>query len=249
MTARAFVVALLGAESTGKTTLAADIGAALASRGDLRVEVVGEALREFCDANGRTPRRDEQASIAAAQTERIESASARADIVVADTSALMIAVYSDFVFADRSLYARALAAQQRADLTLVTALDLPWRADGLQRDGAHVRAPVDALLRAALTGAGIAFSTIAGVGTARLDAALQAIDAALGRQARRSERALIRAASAQAVPPRRTKKITAVPSTRLTETSQRIASSAAAPSAHRAATTAASRRGNSTFLM
>ena len=178
MSERAFVVALLGAESTGKTTLAVEIGAALAARG-LRVAVVGEALREFCDANARTPRRDEQEAIAALQSERIEAAAASAGIVVADTSALMIAVYSDLVFADRSLYASAIAAQRRCDLTLVTALDLPWRADGLQRDGAHVRAPVDALLRAALADGSIAFTTIAGVGERRVDAALRAIDEAL----------------------------------------------------------------------
>ena len=178
MSERAFVVALLGAESTGKTTLAAEVGAVLAARGR-RVEVVGEALREFCDRQARTPRRDEQAAIAAAQSERIDAAAGRAEIVVADTSALMIAVYSDFVFADESLYASALAAQRRCDLTLVTALDLPWRPDGLQRDGAHVRAPVDALLRAALAGAGIAVTTVDGVGTDRAEAALRAIDAAL----------------------------------------------------------------------
>lgn len=178
MSGRAFVVALLGAESTGKTTLAADIGAALAARG-LRVAVAGEVLREFCDAHARTPRREEQAAIAAAQSERIEGAAARHEIVVADTSALMIAVYSDFVFADGSLYVDAIGAQRRCDLTLVTALDLPWRADGLQRDGAHVRAPVDALLRAALDDAAIAFTTIAGTGSERVEAALRAIDAAL----------------------------------------------------------------------
>ena len=178
ISARGFVVALLGAESTGKTTLAAEIGSALAARG-LSTAVVGEALREFCDANARTPRRDEQAAIAAAQSERIDGAAARHDVVVADTSALMIAVYSDFVFADRSLYAGALAAQRRCDLTLVTALDLPWQPDGLQREGAHVRAPVDALLRAALAGAQIAFTTIAGAGDERVAAALRAIDAAL----------------------------------------------------------------------
>ena len=183
MSERGFVVALLGAESTGKTTLAAEIGAALAAQ-DLRVAVVGEALREFCDANGRTPRRDEQAAIAAAQSARIETAAARHDIVVADTSALMIAVYSDFVFADASLYPSALAAQRRFDLTLVTELDLPWQPDGLQRDGAHVRAPVDALLRSALAGADIAFTTIAGIGRERVEAALRAIDAALAAHAR-----------------------------------------------------------------
>jgi nicotinamide riboside kinase len=185
MSGRAFVIVLLGAESTGKTTLAAEIGAALAARGR-RVEVVAEALREFCDRHARTPRRDEQQAIAAAQSERIDVATARAEIVVADTSALMVAVYSDFVFADDSLYASALAAQRRADLTLITALDLPWRADGLQRDGAHVRAPVDALLRAALATAGIAFATIAGSGRDRRDAALRTIDAALALRAGRA---------------------------------------------------------------
>lgn len=178
MSERAFVVALLGAESTGKTTLAQEIGAALAARG-LSVAVVAEVLREFCDAQARTPRRNEQAAIAAAQSERIDAAAARHEIVVADTSAMMIAIYSDLVFADASLYASALAAQRRCDLTLVTALDLPWQSDGLQRDGAHVRAPVDALLRTALAGAGISFTTIAGVGDERVAAALRAIDAAL----------------------------------------------------------------------
>lgn len=177
MNAPAFVVALLGAESTGKTTLASEIGAALATRG-LRVEVVGEELREFCDRHARTPRRDEQAAIAAAQTARIDDAAARAEIVVADTTALMIAVYSDVVFGDASLYESALAAQRRVDLTLITALDLPWRADGLQRDGAHVREPVDALLRAALAADGVAGTTISGLGARRRDAALQAIDSA-----------------------------------------------------------------------
>jgi nicotinamide riboside kinase len=174
----AFVVTLLGAESSGKTTLARELGAALARRG-IEVAVVAEALREFCDAAARTPRADEQAGIAAQQSERIDLAAARADVVVADTSALMIAVYSELVFGDTGLYDAALARQRTYQLTLVTALDLPWQADGLQREGAHVRAPVDALLRAALSRAGIAFTTIAGHGEARPAAALRAIDAAL----------------------------------------------------------------------
>jgi nicotinamide riboside kinase len=178
MSGRAFVVALLGAESTGKTTLAGELGNRLAARGST-VEVVAEALREFCALQARTPRREEQAAIAAEQTARIEAAAERAEFVVADTTALMIAVYSDFLFADPSLYDAALAAQRRVDLTLVTALDVPWRADGLQRDGEHVREPVDALLRAALARAGIASTTVAGLGEARVVAALAAIDSAL----------------------------------------------------------------------
>lgn len=40
------------------------------------------------------------------------------------------------------------------DVTLLTATDLPWQADGAQPDGPHVRAPVDALVRAALQRSG-----------------------------------------------------------------------------------------------
>jgi len=172
---RAFVVALLGAESTGKTTLAHDLGIALAARGE-DVVVVGEFLREFCDAEGRTPRREEQRAIAAEQSRRIESAAARAAVVVADTSAVMVAVYSEIVFGDTSLLAESLAAHRRCDLTLLTTLDLPWLPDGLQRDGPHVRAPVDERVQAALRSAGIDFTRVAGVGAQRLDHALRIID-------------------------------------------------------------------------
>ena len=173
----AFVVALLGSESTGKTTLAGALGAALRERG-LRVGVVDEALREFCELHGRVPLQAEQAGIAAAQSDRIDAAVAAGhEVVIADTTALTIAVYSDLVYADRSLYAAALAEQARYPLTLLTALDLPWQADGLQRTGAHVQAPVDALLSGALEQAGIGFQRIGGHGPARLSAALAAFDA------------------------------------------------------------------------
>ena len=47
------------------------------------------------------------------------------------------------------------------------------------RDGAHIREPVDAKLRAALARGAIANATTAGAGPARVAAALAAIDAAL----------------------------------------------------------------------
>ena len=172
--ARGFVIALLGAESTGKTTLAEAIAQALRADGH-SVVGVAEYLREFCDAKRRTPRHDEQAHIAGMQTQRIAEAAREVEVVVADTTALMIAVYSEKVFGDTSLYASALEAHRAIDLTLVTALDLPWQADGLQRDGPQVREPVDALLRAALARGGIGYSVVSGNGPARLNAALKAV--------------------------------------------------------------------------
>lgn len=165
------VIAIVGAESTGKTTLAAALHERLAAEGR-RVALVGEVLREFCAHHGRTPLLDEQAAIAAEQTRRIEQAAQSHDVVVADTTALMIAVYSDYVFGDRSLYEVAERDHLRlASFTLLTALDLPWEADGVQRDGPHVREPVDALVRQALLRSGAAHAIVAGHGDARHDVA------------------------------------------------------------------------------
>lgn len=171
-------VGLLGAESTGKSELAVALVAALTAQGCSAV-VVGEYLREFCETHGRTPLQSEQAHIAQVQTDRIQQAAQQFDIVVADTTALMIAVYSDLVFADKSVYADALQAHCACDITLLTALDLPWQADGLQRDGPQVREPVDALLRAALAGASIDHSVVFGTGPARLESALKVVRRAL----------------------------------------------------------------------
>jgi nicotinamide riboside kinase len=178
MNGRGAVIAVLGAESTGKTTLCGALGAAFAAEGH-DVVVVDEYLREFCDRHGRTPLREEQAAIAAEQTRRIEAAAARHAVVIADTTALMIAVYSDHVFGDRTLYASVEQTQRFCEATLLTALDLPWQADGHQREGPHVRAPVDAKVRAALGRSGVAYSVIGGVGGARLAAARAAVERAL----------------------------------------------------------------------
>jgi nicotinamide riboside kinase len=143
------IIALLGAESTGKTALAHALALQLQLQGKDAV-AVDEYLREWCAAHGRTPHQHEQAGIAAEQQQRIAAAAAQHSVVVADTTALMTAVYSDYVFADRSLYAQAAAQHALCDMTLVTGLDVPWQPDGIQRDGEHARAPVDRLLRDAL---------------------------------------------------------------------------------------------------
>ena len=126
---RAFVIGIVGAESSGKTQLARALHARLAAKG-LGAALVGEALRDFCDERLRTPRQAEQ-------------------------------------------------AHRRCDLTLLTALDLPWQADGLQRDGAHVREPVDALIRSALQRMAQPFAVVAGSGDARLRSAWRAVRFAL----------------------------------------------------------------------
>jgi nicotinamide riboside kinase len=168
-------IAIVGAESTGKTTLASQLAPRLAQDTGLRVAWVPELLREWCDRVGRTPLAHEQASILRAQHERIEAAAAAHDVVVCDTTALMTAVYSRLIFEDRTLDERALALHRRVALTLVTALDLPWVADGHQRDGEHVREPVDALLRELLLAHRLPWAVIGGAGPERVQQAANAV--------------------------------------------------------------------------
>jgi nicotinamide riboside kinase len=173
-----FVVTLLGAESTGKTTLAHRLAARLRDEGH-DVAMVEEYLREFCTLHGRTPLVEEQQAIAREQTRRIADAAERHAVVVADTHALMVAVYSELVFGDTGLYDDALADLPRDGLVLLTTNDLPWVDDGLFRDGPHVRGPVDAMLRAALARAGLGYAVVSGSGEARTESALRAVRHAL----------------------------------------------------------------------
>ena len=168
-------IAIVGAESTGKTALAQALAGRLAELAGSRCTWVGEWLREWCEREGRTPRPDEQAAIAEHQHRLIDAAAADHEVVICDTTALMTAVYSDLLFDDRSLAAYAIAQQRRCDLTLLTALDIAWVADGLQRDGPQVRGPVDDRVRALLIGHQIPWSLVSGQGQARLEAAVDAV--------------------------------------------------------------------------
>jgi nicotinamide riboside kinase len=171
-------IALLGAESTGKTQLAGELAAHWSARG-YKVAIVTEVLREWCMREGRTPRPEEQMPIAQEQQRRVDEAANTHQIVIADTTALMVAIYSAMLFKDGTLYNFALERQRTYDATLVTGLDIPWVADGLQRDGPHVREPVDALVRDALAQAGVPYRVIYGSGSQRLSNALAAIASAV----------------------------------------------------------------------
>jgi nicotinamide riboside kinase len=165
-------IAIVGAESTGKSGLTKALAGVLQSRGH-SVQTVDEVLRSWCERESRTPLAHEQMGIAQAQAQAVMRIPQ--GMVIADTTPLMTAVYSHLLFEDESLYPMALAHQAWFDTTLVTGLDLPWVADGLQRDGPQVRGPVDTLVRQALERAGIAYRVVYGSGHQRLNNALLAL--------------------------------------------------------------------------
>lgn len=142
---------------------------------------VPEHLRAFCDQQGRTPMMDEQAGIMRAQFEHEEQVAAQARqadraYVFCDSAPLLTAIYSDHYFSDRSLFDCAQALHARYALTLVLGPDLPWLPDGMQRDGALVRAAVHTRIQRELQAMHVPQIEVAGLGEERLQAAILAVE-------------------------------------------------------------------------
>jgi nicotinamide riboside kinase len=172
------LICLIGAECTGKTTLAQSLAQEFVGRW------VPERLRLFCDAMGRTPLQHEQIDILQQQTHDEVAALAEAKCnqqryVFCDTAPLLTAVYSEFVFGDTSLYPRARELHARYALTLVLEPDLPWIADGLQRDGAYVQRPIHAKILQELQHMGRPFYPVSGSGELRTVLARAAVHAGI----------------------------------------------------------------------
>jgi nicotinamide riboside kinase len=171
-------IALLGAESTGKTALAAALATHLRKTGH-GVTVVPEVLREWCEREQREPRPEEHLPIAREQEARADAAATLAQVVIADTTALMVAIYGAILFDGDPLLEFALERQRGYELTLLTGLDLPWVADGLQRIGPDVRERIDEQIRGLLARARVPYRVVYGHGQERLRHAIAALPAAL----------------------------------------------------------------------
>ncbi|MGI4846745.1 MAG: AAA family ATPase [Janthinobacterium lividum] len=181
-------VALLGAESTGKSTLAEALAARHGSAW------VPEYLREFVAHHGRVPLEHEQWPIARCQQQREEQAAralaARTDVpggtasawLFCDTTPLMTALYSAHYFQRVDAPLAALASTHSYALTIVTPPDTPWVADGLQRESDDVRQMMHRRLLAMLAQRGICYTLASGPLPQRLATVAQALALVLARE-------------------------------------------------------------------
>lgn len=168
------LIAILGAESTGKTTLAQVLAAHFNS------PWVAEYLRDFCNEKNRTPRRDEQRHIMEVQVAREQRAlnfatAHHAPYVFCDTAPLLTAIYSEYVFADTSLYAEANTLHARYPFTIVLTPDIEWVEDGLQRAGEHVRGDIHRLIKHSLGAIDAAMVEVSGEGELRTRNAMEGL--------------------------------------------------------------------------
>jgi nicotinamide riboside kinase len=158
MSAAPLRVAIVGAASSGKSTLAEG----LARRH--HTLWVPEYLREFVDTEGRVPVAGDQFHIAATQRAREDAAAPNAGrYLFCDTTPLMTAIYSRLYFGGIDAQLAPLADAHARDYarTLVTAPDIPWVADA-QRESAEVCAIIHRMLLDELAARGIPYLLVSG---------------------------------------------------------------------------------------
>lgn len=132
-------VCVVGAESTGKTTLAQDLAAHFDT---VWVPEYGReySARKLAAGGGHDFRPEEFAHIAARQCASEDEAARRANkLLVCDTDAFATSVWHRRYLGARSPEVEGLAARhRRPDLYLLTDVNTPFVQDGT-RDGEHVR--------------------------------------------------------------------------------------------------------------
>ena len=162
-------IAILGAECTGKTTLAQKLTEIYRNR--FPSGFVPEAVRLFVEENNRTPKEEEQAGIAL-QQKKLESELAAQLILehqdpefvflFCDTTPLLTGIYSVIIFGATDTTVKKLAQDHDYDLTLFTQIDFPWKSDGIMRDSPLAQAKVHYRIQAKLDDLQIPYEIISG---------------------------------------------------------------------------------------
>ena len=180
-------VAIVGAESTGTTTLASALAAHYAT------EWVPEYGREYCERLVATGERlethrwrtEEFLDIARAQLEREDRLARRCNkLLFCDTDALATALWHERYVGSASAGVRAIAASRSYALHLLTDCDVGFVQDGL-RDGEHVREWMTARFREELEASGRRWRLVSGSPQNRMRTAIAAIDEILRQAGRR----------------------------------------------------------------
>jgi HTH-type transcriptional regulator, transcriptional repressor of NAD biosynthesis genes len=191
-------VVVLGAESTGTTTMARALAAHYRARGGLWADTawVPEYGRRYSErkyARLRARRPDaafdevtwtsEEFTLIAERQLAAEDAAARglSPVLFCDTDALATTIWHERYTGRRSPAVAAVAARGRHDLWLLTDhRGVPFEDDGL-RDGEHLRPWMTDRFRTELTARALPYVLLTGPHEARLRTATAAVDAVLTR--------------------------------------------------------------------
>jgi HTH-type transcriptional regulator, transcriptional repressor of NAD biosynthesis genes len=173
-------VALVGAESTGKTTLAQALAA------HFETAWVPEFARDYLLARGGVCTEPDMAVIAQGQADSEERLARQANrVLICDTNVLTTQLWYEHYFGPPPGALRQLAAERPAHLYLLCAHDVPWVADAL-RDSPNQRGWFHERFRQELEAQGRRYVTLSGPFEERLAPAITAVAGLLGNDAKAS---------------------------------------------------------------
>ena len=171
-------VVVVGAESTGTTTLAAELAA------HFGVPCVPEYGREWTDARPGgldSVWQSVEFDLVAAEQARLENDAARRSprpLLLCDTDVLATAVWHERYVGWRSATVEALARARVPALYLLTTPDIPFVQDGM-RDGEHLRSWMTGRFREVLGEQPAPWVEVSGSREARLAAGIRAVEEVL----------------------------------------------------------------------
>jgi NadR type nicotinamide-nucleotide adenylyltransferase len=165
-------IVVTGSECTGKTSLACELARHYGA------PCSAEFARFYLERKGEALTAQDVDAIAAGQiAEEDRAIDQAAALVVHDTDLLSTMVYARHYYGGCPRWIVEAMWRRRANLYLLLHPDVPWVADGLQRDRAAERDNMHALFRSALLEIAACFVDVTGSWELRRASALAAIDA------------------------------------------------------------------------
>lgn len=163
-------IVVTGSECTGKSTLARQLAAWL------KVPSLPEASRAVAEAVARPLTADDVGTIASRHMAQEDALvhRARPALVVLDTDLVSTVVYAHHYYGACDPWITDEAVARRADLYLLAAPDLPWKADGV-RDRPMARTELHAAFGVQLHAMGACVLPVDGAGPRRLQRAIAAV--------------------------------------------------------------------------
>ena len=172
-------VVVLGAESTGTTTLARDLAA---HYGTTWVPEYGRTWTEKRPGGLTAPWESWEFDLVAERQAVMEDAAARTaprPLIICDTDVLATAIWHERYIGSTSPALLALAEARRPDLYLLTDCDVPFVQDGM-RDGEHLREWMTDRFCEVLGAQPAPWIKLAGTRRNRLAASIEAVDSGSG---------------------------------------------------------------------
>ncbi|CAN5724642.1 hypothetical protein BH24BAC1_BH24BAC1_02440 [soil metagenome] len=163
-------VAVTGPESTGKSTLSAQLAQ------HFHTVWVPEFARGYIGSLNRPYTLSDLEEIARGQLKAVEEALPRANrVLFCDTELLVIKIWSEYAFGTCPAWIRKDLARQPYDLYLLLNVDLPWEPDP-QREHPELREFFYGWFKAELQQYGFPVVEISGRKEARLQRAVEAVE-------------------------------------------------------------------------